>query len=351
MRRKLIISLAILGLGTISVIMLTSIAPHEALGQGGYVICGLVLFGVLQYPLPKLYLKLIPYASALTLLLLYVTLLIGRMSHGAQRWLPVGPVHIQVSEFGKPILAIFLAWFASRFPLNSQVRLAVFFAISLLFFLPVFLQPDLGSSLVFLSICAVVVFFAVKKLSMLIPWIVLAFFGALLTWNFALYPYQRNRLITFLDGGGNSSYNADQAYITVGSGKLFGRGLGHGVQSQLRFLPEFHTDFFFASLAEELGAAAIYGVLAIYLVLFWQLLSLPKSANRLSRLATVGFTASVFFQMWVHMAMNMKLFPITGIPLPLLSSGGSSFLATCLGTGVLIRISDERHSPFLKKLT
>jgi cell division protein FtsW (lipid II flippase) len=116
------------------------------------------------------------------------------------------------------------------------------------------------------------------------------------------------------------------------------------VQSQLKFLPEFHTDFFFASLAEELGLVGVIFILSLYLVLFWQLLSMGRAPSNFTWITTIGFTAALFFQMAVHMGMNIKLFPITGIPLPLLSSGGSSFLATCIGLGVLARLADLKES-------
>lgn len=342
MRRKLIIAFVILVLGSLSTLLLASIAPKEALGQAIFLIVGLGMYFSIQYPLPKLYEKLIPSVATLTVLLLLVTLILGRVSHGAQRWLPIGPFHIQVSEFAKPVLALFLAWIVVKFPLSSHQRVLIFASLSLLFFVPVFLQPDLGSSLVFVATIVTILFLQIKKLRMLLPWIGISLVIVLVSWQFLLYPYQRDRLTAFLSPSGNASYNAEQANITVGSGKLFGRGLGHGVQSQLRFLPEFHTDFFFASLAEELGALGVFFVLGMYGLLYWQLLSIRRFATPLAKVATLGFTAALFFQMTIHMGMNMKLFPITGIPLPFLSSGGSSFLATCIGLGVLVRLGDKR---------
>lgn len=350
MRRKVLITLCLLSLGVISTLMLTSIAPKEAPGQAIFVTLGIGAFWVLQLPMPRLLEKSIPIAAVITFLLLMLTLFVGRLSHGAQRWLPVGQTHVQVSEFAKPVIALFLAWYVVKFPLNSQGRLLVYFLFAGLFFAPVFLQPDLGSGLVSLVVAVTIVFMSVRRLRMLFPWFAFAAGAGFLVWNFALYPYQKDRLLAFTSGSGAASYNAEQALVTVGSGKLLGRGLGHGVQSQLRFLPEFHTDFFFASLAEELGALGAYLVLGIYAVLFWQLLAL-KRTSKLAELATYGFVTSQFFQMSVHIGMNMRLFPITGIPLPLLSSGGSSVLAICLGFGVLVRLSDARQFPVLKAVS
>lgn len=349
MRRKLIIGFLIFLLGGISTLLLSSIAPDEALGQGIVLVCGLVIFALVQYPLPRFFEKILPQAVVVTILLLFVTLLVGRVSHGATRWLPVGPFHIQVSEFAKPLLALTLAGLVIKFPLNSQKRIWGFFLVALLFIVPVFLQPDLGSSLVLGVIAITILFLTVKRIRLLFPWIVVGLTTAWLSWNLVLYPYQKDRLAAYFTGVGGASYNADQAYITVGSGKFLGRGLGHGVQSALKFLPEFHTDFFFASLAEELGALGVFLVLTLYLLLFWQTVKVPKHASTWSRIAGIGLVSSLFFQMAVHMGMNMKLFPITGIPLPLLSSGGSSLLSICLGLGLIVRLADGRDEALLKK--
>ena len=247
-----------------------------------------------------------------------------------------------MSEFAKPIVALLLASYATSRPMNTQRRVCVFLLLTSMFLFPVFLQPDLGSALVLTVISIVILFLSVKKLFMLLPWFFLATCLGVFVWTSVLYGYQKDRITSFLSGEGSAAYNAEQAYIAVGSGKLTGRGLGHGIQSQLRFLPEFYTDFFFASLSEELGFIGVLGILTLYLALFVSTLSLPTHASDFCRLATVGFVSALFFQMAVNMGMNMKLFPITGIPLPLLSSGGSSFLSICAGLGVLVRLSDER---------
>lgn len=344
MRRKLVVAFIIFLLGSISTLLLSSIAAHEALGQAVFTLLGLGFYFLIQIPSPKLYRLIAPSVGVISILFLVATLITGRISHGAQRWLPIGPFHVQTSEFAKPALILVLVWIATRYPLDSQRNVLRFNACSLTFFLPVFLQPDLGSSLVFAASTIVLLFMAVKKLRMLFPWV---FFGLLIvffSWKFLLYPYQKDRLTAFFQGSGQAAYNAQQAYLTVGSGKLLGRGLGHGVQSQLKFLPEFHTDFFFASLGEEFGALGVYFVLILYLVLYWQLTNLPRSSSDFSRMFAIGMCGSFFFQMAVHMGMNMKLFPITGIPLPLLSSGGSSFLSTAIGLGLAMRLSDDRQT-------
>lgn len=187
-----------------------------------------------------------------------------------------------------------------------------------------------------------VFYLGLPRLRLGLPWFLAMVIGTVTAWQFLLYPYQKDRLLSFV-GTGAASYNARQALIAVGSGKVWGRGIGHGVQSGLRFLPEYHTDFFFASYVEELGFAGAVGLLIVYGVLFALLIRLLRHSSRRSTLVGAGILAQVWFQMVVHMGMNMRLFPITGIPLPFMSSGGSSFVALCLGVGLVVRLSSEKE--------
>lgn len=344
--RKLFIGILILILGLLSCVMLASVAPLEAPGQIAFLCAGLLLYAAVQYVPQQTFKTVTPLVGGVTVVLLAITLAMGKMSHGAIRWLPIGPFHLQVSEFAKPILALVLSAYVVRYPLMTHRRLLGYFIVSGVFILPVFLQPDLGSSLVLSVIAGCILFLSVNKLRLLIPWILAGLFIMVGIWNAVLYDYQRDRITSFFSGQGNAAYNAQQAFITVGSGKLFGRGLGHGVQSQLRFLPEFHTDFFIASLAEELGLVGVIVTLLLYIALFSQLIVLSDKTDSFVRLALWGMVCALFFQMAVNIGMNMKLFPITGIPLPFLSSGGSSFLSLCIGLGVLVRLSDAWDGPW-----
>lgn len=329
-------------LGLLSCMLLASIAPHEAFGQLMFLMVGISLFVGIQFFSPRFYASLIPSMSVITVSLLAVTLVVGKISHGAMRWLPIGPFHLQISEFAKPVLALVLSLYVSRYPLTTHQRILGFLILSAAFILPVFLQPDLGSSMVLAVISLCICFLSVRKISLLLPWIAFGCVSGAFLWTTVLYGYQKDRVSSFISGSGNASYNAQQAYITVGSGKLLGRGLGHGVQSQLRFLPEFHTDFFFASLAEELGFIGVLFTILLYVILYSLLIAISSKSSLFSQVAMIGLVCALFFQMVVNIGMNIKLFPITGIPLPFLSSGGSSFLSLCIGIGVLVRVCDER---------
>ncbi|PWU22457.1 hypothetical protein C5B42_05985 [Candidatus Cerribacteria bacterium 'Amazon FNV 2010 28 9'] len=340
MRRLRFLTLCIAALGCLSVTLLASTAPTEAFGQAIFVIAGFALLWGVQIPTSLFYWKSVWWLYGVTFCGLLVTLFLGKLSHGAVRWLPIGPVHIQVSEIAKPVFALVLAAFIEHYTLATQKNILLYFLLIGGFFVPIFLQPDLGSALVILVTALVLLFISVKRLPMLIPWLVIGVVAIVGTWSFLLYPYQRDRLLSFA-GTGNASYNARQALITVGSGKLFGRGLGHGVQSQLRFLPEYHTDFFFASLSEELGLTGVATVFILYGTFFYLIASSVSRASTGTQLFIIGFLAAFFFQAAVHIGMNMRLFPITGIPLPFLSSGGSSFLSLCIGSGVALRLLRE----------
>jgi rod shape determining protein RodA len=339
MQKKYVLAILIILFGALSSLLLSSIAPKEVTGQIIFVIAGICLFTVIQYPTSRFYTRTIGVMYGVTLLGLLITLGLGKISHGAMRWLPVGPIHVQMSEVAKPILALALSIYVTRYPLSTQKRLSVFALLSALYIGPVFVQPDLGSALVLSVIAASIAFLSVEKLHLLLPWLMLVIVGGAFLWQFVLYPYQKERLLSFsADDSSPTSYNSRQALITVGSGKLFGRGLGHGVQSTLRFLPEYHTDFFFASFAEEMGLLGVLVIFSLYGILFWTLGSFLSHAPPQAKMYSIALLCALFFQAAVHVGMNMRLFPITGIPLPLLSSGGSSFVSICIGLGLASKL-------------
>jgi len=164
-----------------------------------------------------------------------------------------------------------------------------------------------------------------------------------------LASYQRRRLLTFINPQADpllAGYNAIQAVITVGSGQLWGRGLGHGTQSHLRFLPERHTDFIFASLTEELGLIGSLLVISLFTLLLWRILVAARQApDRFGHLICLGVFSSLFSQMFINIGMNIGLLPITGVTLPLLSSGGSSLIATAISLGLVVNIASQARSP------
>ncbi|MDZ7586635.1 MAG: FtsW/RodA/SpoVE family cell cycle protein [Patescibacteria group bacterium] len=275
----------------------------------------------------------------ISILLLILAFLFGTLTRGTVRWLQLGSLTIQPSEIIKPFLIIIFSHFLS-------VKTTLF-RYSLLLILPVLLifkQPDLGSALVIIAIWLGILISSKLSLFALIIITFLGFMATPLVWH-QLQPYQQQRIISFSNPYADpkiSGYHSIQSVIAVGSGGLRGKGLGYGPQSQLNFLPERHTDFIFASLAESWGFLGSTGLLIAYFFLLKRLLFISRQApDQFSRLLGVGIFTLIFFQFTVNVGMNLGLLPITGITLPLVSSGGSSLLATAISLGLAHNLS--RH--------
>lgn len=341
MRIRIGVGILLLIFGVLSTIVLGSVFPKEAIGQALFVVLGLGTYIVAQF-LPRSFWKgiAIPF-FVLVLVLLVATLLHGRVTKGAVRWIPIGPVHVQVSELAKPALILATAAIVSTIGLHSQRGLVVAMGLLAPPLLLILLQPDLGSGLVLLASVGGIVITYARKLTLLIPWLLCGVVVSLLAWQFFLYPYQKARILSFISSSENqdSSYNAQQALIAAGSGKMLGRGLGKGVQSNLKYLPEFHTDFFFASYAEELGFIGVGILILLYCALFYLLAVHAPELDTFDGMYRVGLLYALLFQTVVHMGMNIGLSPVTGIPLPFLSSGGSSFISMALAVGIAVSLS------------
>lgn len=270
-------------------------------------------------------------------ILLMAVLVLGFETRGSLRWIPLGVFNVQPSEFAKPILILFLARFWSgRLPSWQNIFKSLLYSAP--FILLIFKQPDLGSALTIVSIWLGMLFAAqvsVKKL------LILALVFTLIIpigWSF-LHDYQKERITSFLTPGSDplgKGYNLIQSTIAVGSGEFLGRGLGRGTQSRLQFLPEFRTDFIFASIAEEMGFVGSVLILSLYLFLLAYFLRVAQRVNNsFNLLVTVGVLSMFLFQVVVNIGMNVGLLPITGITLPLISYGGSSLIATFLSLGMV----------------
>ncbi|MBI2590590.1 MAG: FtsW/RodA/SpoVE family cell cycle protein [Candidatus Blackburnbacteria bacterium] len=282
-----------------------------------------------------------------SLLLLISTLILGFIhpgvvTRGASRWIYLGPFALQPSEFIKPALLLFFANVVS-----SRTGFLRFF-LALAAFLPAFilvaLQPDLGSAIVLSAGFLGILFFGGLPLRALAGAFVLLTAFLPFAWQF-LANYQKLRILTFLYPTADplgAGYNSLQAMIAVGSGGLFGRGLGQGTQSQLSFLPERHTDFIFAALSEELGfAAATLALAAFFIILYRLIIILRKQENVLLQSLLGGIFFVFFIHIAVNVGMNMGVLPITGIPLPFVSSGGSSLLTMSAMLGMAAGISSR----------
>jgi len=281
-----------------------------------------------------------------SLFFLFITFLFGAITRGSIRWLQIGGFNIQPSELVKPFLILFLAAFLSDQKIDLKKILYSGLLTFLLAFL-IFLQPDLGSSLVVLFIWLGMVLTKSIRNRWLISGLAVLVLSVPLFWYF-LKDYQKERIFSFLSPSTDplgSGFNLIQSKIAVGSGQIFGRGLGKGTQSHLQFLPERHTDFIFASLAEELG---FIGSLILILLFFFLLLKILLLAinnqDRFASLVCVGVFSLLFIQVFVNISMNLGLLPITGITLPLISYGGSSLLSTMIALGIISNLAKGKNN-------
>jgi len=333
-----VLLLIILGLSAIYSVNL-SYEGNDASGfnrQVIFVIIGLIFFlffSLLNYNFFRSHSRII---YIVTLILLVLVLIFGKNIRGTTGWFAIGTFGFQPVEIAKIALIIFLAkFFSNRYQQFNQTK-HIFISLlgTVVFVVLVLMQPDLGSALVLLAIWFMVLMLTgVKKIYILI--LVLIIISILLfSWFVVLQDYQKERVLTFTDPSRDplgSGYNVAQSTIAIGSGQIFGRGLGFGSQSQLRFIPESQTDFVFAVIAEELGLLGVILVLGLWGVIFWRLVRAARRAeNDFAMFFALGVTSLFALHIFVNIGMNMGLVPVTGISLPLLSSGGS-FLVLTLG--------------------
>jgi len=324
--------------------VLKSIFPSLFIQQLIWAIFGIFAFFIFSSIDYEHYEKLSWIFYFASIFFLLITFLFGAITRGSVRWLEIGGVGIQSSELVKPFLILFLATFLSdqRTDLKKIIYSGLLTALIALL---IFLQPDLGSSLVVLFIWLGMILAKSIKGKWIVSGLVLLGLFFPLFWRF-LKDYQKKRIFTFLNPSSDplgSGFNLIQSKIAVGSGQLFGRGLGRGTQSHLQFLPERHTDFIFASLAEELG---FIGSLILILLFFFLLLKIlllaVNSRDRFASLVCIGVFSLLFIQVFVNVGMNLGLLPITGLTLPLISYGGSSLLSTMIALGIISSIAKDK---------
>ena len=273
--------------------------------------------------------------------LMVAVLIFGTEVRGTTGWFIVGGISFQPVEFMKLALAIVLARYFSE-KARRRFGAREFFESFLLTALPAgltLLQPDLGSASVLIGIWLVVIFFAGLRPRHAAFLFMLTAIVAVLSWNFALQDYQKERIEVFLDPTADPQgigYNVTQAPIAIGSGQLLGRGLGFGSQSQLKFLPESQTDFIFAVIAEELGFLGVSLVIVGMGIILWRILLIAqRSRDHFITFLLIAIFGSFAVQAFVNIAVNLALFPATGIALPLMSYGGSSLVVTFVMIGIV----------------
>jgi rod shape determining protein RodA len=293
------------------------------------------LFSRIDFDILSLFARHFYFGSIVFLLL---PLIIGQVTRGAIRWIPLGALTIQPAEIVRPFLLVFLANYVYENSATFKNLLKTGLVASVPVFL-IFIQPSLGVALVtgfgFLGVILASQFEKKYFFLFLLVILFLAPFG----WQ-ALAPYQKSRVVSFLSPGQDPSgagYNSLQAMISVGSGGLWGRGPGEGAQTQLFFLPEKHTDFIFASIAHEMGFVGAFLVLALLFFVLWRVIKTAENAQSpQGRAFITGVFLALFIQSLIHIGMNMGLLPITGVPLPLVSAGGSSLIATMATLGMVV---------------
>ena len=287
-----------------------------------------------------------PWLFGLGMGLLLAVLLIGEIGKGAQRWLDLGVFRFQPSEMMKLAVPMMVAWYLSDHPLPpSWRRLAVAALVILTPTLLIAKQPDLGTALLVASAGIFVLLFAG------IPWRLVFSAGALMAacgpvlWHF-MHDYQRQRVLTFLNPEKDplgTGYHIIQSKIAIGSGGLYGKGWLNGTQSQLNFLPERSTDFIFAAYAEEFGLFGILLLLAVYLLVIMRgLLIAAQAQDSYTRLLAGSLVMTFFIYIFVNIGMVTGLLPVVGLPLPLVSYGGTSMVTLMAGFGILMSIHTHR---------
>lgn len=272
------------------------------------------------------------------LILLIVVAVSGVSIFGAQRWLDLGLFQLQPSELWKFILVVVLAkWFADRrdFVLTDYLLLFILIAIPLSL---VLLQPDLGTTLVLVTLLLSLLYHSAVPKKVLLGLLIIAVLAIPLGWQF-LADYQKQRVLTFMNPAADpygAGYNVLQALIAVGSGGLAGQGLGQGSQSQLQFLPVAHTDFIFAGVAEATGFIGSIALILIFLLFTFRVLRVARLAkDRFGMYLAIGFATLLLVQFFINIGMNQALMPVTGIPLPFVSHGGTALLVNLMLVGLM----------------
>lgn len=286
---------------------------------------------------------------AVILLLLLAVLFMGRSTMGATRWLNLGFFSIQPSELMKIVIIITFARFFNHHqaPGGLAIRdLLLPLAVLLIPVIMIMKQPDLGTAIMVMLIALTMAFFVGLRFSTIVTFVLVTIPIAFIGWSFLLKPYQKNRILDFLNPERarlGSGYHIIQSKIAVGSGGFFGKGYIQGTQSQLRFLPEQHTDFVFSVFAEEWGFIGVLILIMLYFsLIMWGLNIAQRCNDRFGSLLAVGVTAMLFWHTVINIGMVIGIFPVVGVPLPFYSYGGTSMITSMVGIGILQSISMRR---------
>jgi rod shape determining protein RodA len=319
------------------------------LKQVFWLLIGLMVMVTIAFIEYRFYSDMAYIVYTVALVLLVMVMVYGIITSGAQRWVKVGTLSFQPSEFVKISLILALAKFFHRPPHPKGYSLKQILFPFLLLLLPVALilkQPDLGTAIILLLVFFSILIFVKIRWSSLLAIGLAGGVAVPLLWSF-LKEYQKKRIITFfnpdLDPLG-AGYHLIQSKIAMGSGGILGKGFMNGTQCKLGFLPEQQTDFIFSALGEEWGLIGSLFVIGIYfLLILWGLRITVQAKDRFGAILAFGVVAMLFWHVFINIGMVLGMMPVVGIPLPLLSYGGSFILSTLIGVGLLLNVSMRRY--------
>lgn len=342
--------LAVFCIGLVNIYSVTHGQPGEFwIRQLIFVGVGVGLIGLVTFFDYRIVLNLAYVLYGMNFFALTAVEFIGVLKNGSRRWIDLGPIHYQPSETMKFLVILALAKYFHEKQSLSRLGWKDLLVPGLIVAAPALLtiaQPDLGTGGHIMMIGAAIILFMGVQKKIIITLALMAMISIPLAWKFALKPYQQQRVMTFLDPTQDprgTGYNALQSMIAVGSGEIVGKGFRQGSQTQLEFTPESHTDFIFTVLAEEwgfLGAIALFGG---YLFVFGRCIRIASLAReKFGSLVCVGVIGMLITQVAINVAMVTGIFPIVGIPLPMVSYGGTSVLTTSLGIGLILSIGYRR---------
>ena len=284
-----------------------------------------------------------------SLLLLVAVEFFGRMGKGAERWIDIGPLQLQPSELMKIALILALSRFLHGILVEDVSRPTRLLGALLLIALPaglVLMQPNLGTATILIAVGAGLLFVSGLSWKIIVPVIVLAVAAVPVGWEFVLKDYQKQRVYTFLDPDTDplgSGYNTLQSKIALGSGGVFGKGFGEGTQSRLNFLPEKQTDFIFTVVGEEFGLFGLTILMGLYLTILAQGVMIAlDTRSQFGRLVAMGVCLNFLLYILINTSMSMGLIPVVGIPLPLVSYGGTALITVLFGFGLLLSVQIHR---------
>jgi rod shape determining protein RodA len=344
-RLDLPLTLSALLLLAIGLVILSSVAPELLPIQITAAVIGLTLYLIFSKIDYQIWAQLNKPIYIFSILFLTLPFIFGTAAGGAISWLQLGGISIQPSEITRPFLIIIMAKTLSNSNQTTTWKSIKSLLIILIPAYMIFIQPDFGLTVTIMIGWIGMIVTQKLSLRQITFGLLIILIAIPIGWNI-LQNYQKNRLLSFVNPDEdplNTGYNVLQSQIAVGSGQIWGRGLGRGTQSHLRFLPERHTDFIFASMAEEFGLIGSSAILILYLTVFTRFIkAFTLSTDPLAKFIAIGLLSTLLFQTFINIGMNIGIFPVTGVTLPLLSYGGSSLVATFIILGIINNLLTHR---------